>query len=244
MNRDIYEYFSALGFERPPVQKIKARMPAARPTPQIPSAPRVPEKIIPATPRLSWSDLENQAKICTSCELSRGRTQVVFGAGAQRARLMFVGEAPGADEDAQGIPFVGRAGQLLDKMIVAMGLSRENDVYIANVVKCRPPDNRNPEPAEIKACTDFLQRQIELVNPEIVVALGSVAAQYLLQTELPLGKLRGRFADSPTFTREDGQKVSVMATYHPAFLLRNPDMKKPVWEDLQKVMAKLGATKN
>ena len=144
---------------------------------------------------------------------------------------MFVGEGPGADEDAQGEPFVGRAGQLLTKMIEAMGLKR-SDVYIANIVKSRPPGNRNPEPAEIATCLPFLKKQIEIIQPKVIVCLGKIAAQTLLQTEIPITKLRGQF--------QDYGGIQVMPTYHPAFLLRNPPMKKFVWEDLKKVMSLLG----
>lgn len=168
---------------------------------------------------------------CTRCKLHKGRTNIVFGAGNPNADLMFVGEAPGADEDLQGIPFIGRAGQLLTKMIEAMGLTRE-DIYIANVVKCRPPENRNPDPDEVSTCQPFLKKQIEAINPKVVVALGKFAAQTLLQTEIPITKLRGEF--------HSYGNTQLMPTYHPAYLLRNPSMKKAVWEDLQKVMQVLG----
>lgn len=168
---------------------------------------------------------------CTRCPLHKGRTNLVFGVGNPQASLMFVGEGPGADEDLKGEPFVGRAGQLLTKMIEAMGLQRQ-DVYIANVVKCRPPGNRNPEPVEIDTCLPYLKNQIEIIQPKIIVALGKFAAQTLLQTEIPITKLRGEFHDY------GGAKM--MPTYHPAFLLRNPTMKRAVWEDLKKVMSVLG----
>lgn len=164
---------------------------------------------------------------CTRCRLSKERTNLVFGVGNPNADLMFVGEGPGSEEDRQGIPFVGRAGQLLTKIIEAMGLKRE-DVYIANVVKCRPPNNRNPEPDEIKTCMPFLARQIEIIQPKVIVCLGTFAAQTLLATDEKISKLRGHFVE------KDG--VKILPTYHPAFLLRNPNMKKPVWEDMKKVM--------
>jgi DNA polymerase len=170
---------------------------------------------------------------CRRCALHATRTKLVFGVGSPTARLMFIGEAPGADEDRRGEPFVGRAGQLLDRMVEAMGLARA-DVYIANVLKSRPPGNRTPEPDEIAACSPFLFRQIAAVGPEVIVALGAPAAQTLLQTTAPIGKLRGRF------WRARG--VDLMPTYHPAFLLRNPAKKREVWEDLQQVMARLGLT--
>lgn len=170
---------------------------------------------------------------CTRCRLNQGRTHIVFGVGNPSADLMFIGEGPGADEDLQGEPFVGRAGQLLTKMIEAMGLKR-SDVYIANIVKCRPPGNRNPEPDEIATCIPFLKKQIEAINPRVIVCLGKFAAQTLLQTEIPITKLRGDFFDYG--------KNKIMPTYHPAFLLRNPNMKRAVWEDLKKVIGYLGLT--
>jgi uracil-DNA glycosylase family 4 len=183
---------------------------------------------------------------CTRCRLSQGRTHLVFGVGNPHAELMFVGEAPGRDEDRQGEPFVGRAGKLLNKIIEAMGLRRE-DVYIANVVKCRPPENRNPAPDEISTCEPFLLRQIELIQPKVIVCLGTFAAQTLLQTEARIGALRSQFHAWPNAVVKKQYEtalaegsVQVMPTYHPAFLLRNPNMKKPVWEDMQKVMAALG----
>jgi DNA polymerase len=169
---------------------------------------------------------------CQLCGLCRTRTQTVFADGTGRSRLMFVGEAPGADEDATGVPFVGRAGQLLTKMIESgMGLAR-SDVYIANVLKCRPPGNRNPEPPEIASCRPYLDAQIGFVKPSVLVALGKFAAQFLLETEEPISRLRGRWG-----TRNG---IPVMPTYHPSFLLRQPDRKKDAWEDLQQVLHKLG----
>lgn len=168
---------------------------------------------------------------CDRCPLRKGRTNLVFGVGNPNASLMFVGEGPGADEDRLGEPFVGKAGQLLTKMIEAMGLKRP-DVYIANVVKCRPPGNRNPEPVEITTCLPYLKKQIDIINPKVIVCLGKVAAHTLLQTEIPITKLRGEFSDYGD--------MKIIPTYHPAYLLRNPAMKKAVWEDLKKVMALLG----
>jgi len=168
---------------------------------------------------------------CTRCKLHRlGRSQVVFGAGNPNADLMFVGEAPGHDEDVQGIPFVGRAGQLLTKIIEAIELTRD-DVYIANVVKCRPPENRNPEPDEIATCEPFLFRQVQSIKPKVIVALGTFAARTLLRTTEPISKLRGRF-----YTYGD---AALMATFHPAFLLRSPDRKRDVWDDMKMVRAVL-----
>jgi len=166
---------------------------------------------------------------CSRCKLhALGRKQVVFGVGNPNADLMFVGEAPGADEDIQGEPFVGRAGQLLTKIIEAIGLRRE-DVYIANVIKCRPPGNRNPEPDEVEQCEPFLFRQIDTVKPKVIVALGKFAAQCLLRTNDPITRIRGR-----EFTYRD---AILMPTYHPAYLLRTPSAKREVWEDMKRVRA-------
>jgi DNA polymerase len=164
---------------------------------------------------------------CTRCKLhTLGRTQVVFGVGNPQARLMFVGEAPGADEDEQGIPFVGRAGQLLTKIIEAIDLRRE-DVYIANVIKCRPPQNRNPEPDEVATCEPFLFKQIDAIKPTVIVALGKFGAQTLLRTDDPISRLRGRVFDY--------RGAKLIPTFHPAYLLRNPGAKREVWEDMKLV---------
>jgi uracil-DNA glycosylase len=168
---------------------------------------------------------------CTRCKLHKGRNKIVFGDGNPKARLVFVGEAPGADEDKQGIPFVGRAGKLLTQMIEAMGLQRQ-DVYICNVVKCRPPDNRKPEDDEVSTCSPYLLRQLDVIEPKVLVCLGAVAAQTLLETNRGISQFRGEWMDWR------GHKL--MATYHPAYLLRNPAAKADVWKDLQKVMAELG----
>ncbi len=168
---------------------------------------------------------------CTRCALHKGRNKLVFADGTPVARLMFIGEGPGADEDAQGLPFVGRAGQLLNNMIGAMGLKRE-EVYIANVVKCRPPGNRTPEPEEANTCSPFLFRQIDVVNPEVIVALGATAATYLLGARQPLAGLRGRV--------HNVRGAKLIVTYHPAYLLRDPRQKKEAWADLQIAMRELG----
>ena len=168
---------------------------------------------------------------CTRCKLHRlGRSQIVFGVGHPNAELMFVGEAPGHDEDVQGIPFVGRAGQLLTKIIEAIELTRDQ-VYIANVIKCRPPENRNPEPDEVDTCEPFLFRQVQVIKPKVIVALGTFAARTLLRTTEPISKLRGRF-----YKYGD---AALIATFHPAFLLRSPDRKRDVWDDMKKVRAVL-----
>ena len=192
------------------------------------------ELFSPSAPSLVASTLEElRAAIgdCRRCKLCSGRTHLVFGVGNPRAKLMFVGEGPGRDEDLQGEPFVGRAGQLLTDIITkGIGLRRE-DVYIANVVKCRPPDNRNPEPDEVAACEPFLKKQIELISPEIIVALGKFAVQTLLQSKMPITKLRG------TWHTYEG--IKLMPTFHPAYLLRNPADKKLVWEDIKKVIQEM-----
>jgi len=168
---------------------------------------------------------------CTRCKLHKGRHKIVFGDGSAKAELVFIGEGPGADEDAQGLPFVGRAGKLLTQMIEAMGLERK-DVYISNVVKCRPPQNRAPEPDEVETCSPYLLRQIDVIKPKVIVCLGAVAAKTLLQTNRGITQFRGQWLEWR------GHKL--MATYHPAYLLRNPNAKREVWQDLQKVMAELG----
>jgi uracil-DNA glycosylase len=168
---------------------------------------------------------------CQRCRLAKGRNKIVFADGDANAQLMFVGEGPGADEDAQGLPFVGRAGQLLNNMIAAMGLKREQ-VYIANIVKCRPPQNRKPEPDEAHTCTPFLERQIEVVRPRVLVALGATAATYLLGMRGSIGSMRGRI--------HDYRGIQAVVTYHPAYLLRDPTQKKEAWKDLQMAMAALG----
>lgn len=186
---------------------------------------------------------------CTRCKLhQQGRKQIVFGVGNPQADLMFVGEGPGADEDMQGEPFVGRAGQLLNNMIKAMGIRRE-DVYIANIVKCRPPGNRTPERDECETCSPFLMRQIAVIKPRVIVALGAVAAKNLLAINAPMSELRGRFYDfmpsgarssDPSSSGESWQGAKLAVTYHPAFLLRDPRQKGEAWKDLQMVMKYLG----
>lgn len=168
---------------------------------------------------------------CVRCKLHGGRTRLVFGVGNPSARLVFVGEGPGGDEDVQGEPFVGRAGQLLTKMIEAMGFAR-SEVYIANVVKCRPPNNRDPEPDEIEACEPFLKAQIAAIRPQVIVALGRFAVQTLLRDGTPISRQRGRWREYAG--------VKLMPTFHPAYLLRNPAEKKAAWEDLQLVMKEFG----
>ena len=183
-------------------------------------------------------DIAGEVAGCCACELSETRTNVVPGQGSGDARIVFVGEAPGADEDAQGRPFVGRAGQLLEKIINAMGFDR-SEVFICNILKCRPPGNRDPKPDEIVKCLPFLQRQLEQIGPEVIVALGAHAARTLLNSNRPIGQLRGRFHEY--YTSDDAEPINLMPTYHPAYLLRNysVDNRTRVWEDMKKVLIEL-----
>jgi DNA polymerase len=174
---------------------------------------------------MGWEELMAAVRVCTKCPLHETRTQTVFGVGRRNADLLVIGEAPGADEDAQGEPFVGRAGQLLNSMLRAIGLPR-SEVYIANILKCRPPSNRDPEPGEASQCTPFLARQIGLVKPRVILAVGRIAAQWLLQTDAPIGRLRGRVVPYG----EAGTPLVI--TYHPAYLLRTPLAKATAWSDL------------
>ncbi len=184
---------------------------------------------------VNWSGLREAVRTCTKCDLHRGRTQTVFGVGSESADLLIIGEAPGAEEDRLGEPFVGRAGQLLNAMLAAIHLARE-DVYIANILKCRPPRNRDPKPDEAATCTPYLQGQIQLLQPRVILALGRIAAQWLLQSDTPIGRLRGRkfsygSADTP-----------LVVSYHPAYLLRSPLAKAKAWEDLTLVQRLLRAS--
>jgi DNA polymerase len=191
-----------------------------------------PESPTPARP-LTLVEVREELGECTRCKLHRHRTQIVFGVGNPKAGLVFVGEAPGADEDAQGEPFVGRAGQLLTKIIQAMGMQRE-DVYICNIIKCRPPNNRTPETEEILACQPFLVKQLQAIRPRFICALGGPAAQTLLRTKEPISRLRGKFYDF--------HGTPLLPTYHPAFLLRNPYEKKTVWEDMKLLLREMQRT--
>lgn len=228
-------YYRDMGiydFYRRPVEAGAEEIEVAEQVENAPAAhfPESPLPVIsdkPSALKLIRDDIGD----CTRCRLHKGRTNLVFGVGNVNADLMFVGEGPGADEDAQGEPFVGRAGQLLNNMIAAMGLKRE-DVYIANVVKCRPPNNRTPEKDECDTCSPFLLRQIDVVQPKVIVALGAVAAKNLLAINDSMANLRGRWYDFR------GAKLAV--TYHPAYLLRDPRQKKEAWKDLQMVMKYLG----
>jgi DNA polymerase len=204
---------------------------AIPPRKSISAHPPVAEAVPAADRAAALNIIREEISECTRCALHKGRNKLVFADGDPNARLMFVGEGPGADEDAQGLPFVGRAGQLLNNMITAMGLKRE-DVYICNVVKCRPPGNRTPEPEEANTCAPFLFKQIDVVRPQVVVALGATAATYLLGHRQPLAGLRGRV--------HAFRGTQLIVTYHPAFLLRDPRQKKEAWADLQIAMKELG----
>jgi DNA polymerase len=211
---------------------VAAKAPAAQaPAAAKPVAPPAAE-----TPRIAPSgktldEIRRELGDCKRCKLCNGRTQIVFGVGNPKAELVFVGEGPGADEDAQGIPFVGKAGQLLTKMIEAMKFQRD-DVYICNVVKCRPPNNRNPEPDEIEACEPFLKQQLASIQPKVIVALGKFAAQTLLRVDTPITRLRGQWRQY--------EGIPLMPTFHPAYLLRSPEEKGKAWMDLQEVMKRFG----
>ncbi len=176
-----------------------------------------------------WQVLREQVAGCTQCELHQGRKQTVFGVGARDADWMVIGEAPGAEEDRQGEPFVGRAGKLLNAMLEAIGLQR-SQVYIANILKCRPPNNRDPRPAEVALCENYLKKQIDLIQPKVILAVGRIAAQNLLKVDTPIGKMRGQCYQYP------GSDIPLVVTYHPAYLLRSPKQKRLSWQDLQLAM--------
>jgi DNA polymerase len=189
-----------------------------------------PEKPAISDPEKAMEAIRQELENCGRCKLCEGRKNIVFGSGNVRAKLVFVGEAPGRDEDIQGLPFVGRAGQLLTKIIESIGLSRE-DVYIANIIKCRPPGNRNPLPEEIASCLPYLLSQLEVIQPEIICALGKFSAQTLTGSSEPIGRLRGKFYDF--------RGIKLIPTFHPAYLLRNPQGKKQVWEDMKMIRREL-----
>jgi DNA polymerase len=206
----------------------------ARGTPEDPARPAHiftdPAAAAPGNPA-TLDGVREELGDCQRCKLAKGRKNIVFGQGNPQAALMFVGEAPGGDEDEQGLAFVGKAGQLLTRIIEAMGMTRE-EVFIANILKCRPPQNRNPEPDEVLACHPFLEKQIAAIRPKVIVGLGKFGAQWLLKTAEPITRLRGRVGQF--------QGITVMPTYHPAYLLRNPGAKKEVWEDMKVVRDLLG----
>jgi uracil-DNA glycosylase family 4 len=203
------------------------------------SEPQQEDKAAVAEAAAGLEKIADEVDKCRKCSLGSLRTNAVPGEGKPNARIMFIGEGPGADEDAQGRPFVGRAGQLLDKVITACGLKR-GDVFIGNILKCRPPENRDPRPDEIISCLPYLQRQIEIINPEIIVALGAHAARTLLNTNKSIGQLRGQFHEY--YAGIGRAPIKLMATYHTAYLLRNysQENRKRVWEDMKKVLAELG----
>lgn len=220
-NRDRLRILNTMGIDvwvpRPPEPETRSRHVGAEQEPGSDIDPG----------RWTWPELEQAANACTRCELHRTRTRVVFGCGDREADWMIIGEAPGANEDRQGEPFVGRAGQLLDAMLSAIGVSRDS-VYIANTLKCRPPGNRDPEPQETRQCSDFLAGQIALLQPKVIVAVGRIAANTLLESDEALGRMRGRVYSLP-----GAHAVPVVVTYHPAYLLRSPDQKPKVWADLK-----------
>jgi DNA polymerase len=221
---------------KPAAAAPAASAPAAASPAAAPAKEAMPKAAAPVSPpvKVALTTLESvRAEIgeCTRCKLHKGRTNIVFGVGSPTAKLVFVGEAPGEDEDLKGEPFVGKAGQLLTKMIEAMGLQR-TDVYICNTVKCRPPNNRNPEPDELGACEPFLKGQLGSLRPEAIVTLGKFAAQALLRVDTPISRLRG--------TWREYEGIPLMPTFHPAYLLRSPGEKGKVWADLKEVMKKLG----
>ncbi len=236
-----YQELGVTGVSRDQRWRRREMMTSAQREPDARTADAVhePVPVVAAIPMVvSRSAAEALAAIrddigeCTRCKLhTLGRRQIVFGTGSMTAEIMFVGEAPGADEDEQGVPFVGRAGQLLTKMILAMGLSRE-DVYIANVLKCRPPGNRNPEPDEIATCEPFLFRQLASIQPKVVIALGAFAARTLLKTEEPISRLRGRIFDF--------RGAKLIPTFHPSYLLRSPGNKREAWDDLKTALGVIG----
>jgi uracil-DNA glycosylase family 4 len=204
-------------------------MDTAPPAPQESELPTINKSPVSS---LGWNELKQQVRGCSACKLRAGCTQTVFGVGDEKADWLFVGEGPGADEDALGEPFVGQAGKLLDNMLMAIKLKRGNNVYIANIVKCRPPGNRNPDADEIATCLPYLQRQIELMQPKLIVALGKVASNALLGRDATLASLRGKL--------HDYRGISLIVTYHPAYLLRSPNEKSKAWQDLKMAVKTMG----
>lgn len=222
---DQLQFFRDIGVDSLSLWKDQTASPIAVPQIAISNETTpMPEEIV------TLDSIRAEIGDCQRCKLAPKRTNIVFGSGNPNAELVFVGEAPGFDEDQQGLPFVGRAGQLLTKIIESISLKRE-DVYICNVLKCRPPENRNPEPDEVAACNPFMKKQLAAIRPKIVCCLGTFAAQTVLQTVAPISKLRGKFYDM------DGMRI--IATFHPAYLLRSPDKKREVWEDMKQIRAEL-----
>jgi uracil-DNA glycosylase family 4 len=225
----LLQSLTPIGVPWPPEGTAAATIAAAVSEAMPPAAPSEGQAADPAT---ALARLRETIGDCRRCKLHRGRKTIVFGQGNAAAELMFVGEAPGADEDEQGLAFVGRAGQLLTDIIEKGLRMKRADVFIANVIKCRPPQNRNPEPDEILACQPFLEEQIRAIRPKVLVGLGKFGAQWLLKTAEPITRLRGRLGSY--------EGIAVMPTYHPAYLLRNPAGKKDVWEDMKQVLSLLG----
>jgi DNA polymerase len=220
IDRRQYEYLEAMGI---PVWQHRDQVVESVSDEAVPASSIASQSDDIAS--LDWEALEARVRECQLCDLYRSRTQAVFGTGNRQADLMIIGEAPGADEDRQGEPFVGRAGQLLNAMLQAIGLQRQQ-VYIANILKCRPPNNRDPSPEEANLCQDYLFRQIALVQPSLILVLGRIAAHRLLQNDTPLSKLRGQFHTEPH------TGIPMLITYHPAYLLRSPKEKRKAWQDL------------
>lgn len=221
------QYLAAMGITQWERRDVKLPVPVVQDMSRTPAETSVVQATGDSS-KPAWAAIEADVRGCVKCGLHTSRTQTVFGVGNRRAEWMFVGEAPGADEDRQGEPFVGRAGQLLNAMIVALGLKRE-DVYIANVLKCRPPNNRDPQADEVEHCEPYLIRQIELIQPKLIVALGRHAAHSLLKTDLALARLRGQPLNY--------QNIPLVVTYHPAYLLRTPSDKRKAWDDLRRARA-------
>jgi DNA polymerase len=236
------QYLTALGVDlwKP---RNAAALPLASPAEVEPPAPPAPSPptVLAAPPapadEAAWETLSTQVSGCMRCELSQTRTQTVFGVGNRRAELMVIGEAPGAEEDRQGEPFVGRAGQLLNSMLRAIGHTRET-LYIANVLKCRPPGNRDPKPGEVACCLPYLQQQVDMIQPRLLVAVGRIAAQNLLATDTPLARLRGQVH------RFGARATPLIVTYHPAYLLRSPTEKRKSWVDLKFIRAELARARS
>jgi len=223
--RALLEDLALLGVGRVPVQDIAPDLPVC--PPQVLGIDRGGAS---PCPQETLEEIRAELEDCRRCPLCQGRRNIVFGVGNPRARLVFVGEAPGREEDLKGEPFVGEAGRLLDRILFAMGLARQ-DVYICNVEKCRPPGNRDPKPEEIASCEPYLKRQLAVIRPELIVTLGKFAAQTLLRDQTPISRLRGHWGEY--------EGIPLMPTYHPAFLLRNPAAKREVWEDMKLVMTRL-----
>lgn len=229
--KDYLIYLKEIGINELPIELVRADTEGLKSGGQTHRLPETDDTVwaVHEPPILrTLEDVRNMIGDCKRCGLYKKRKNIVFGSGNEKAEIVFVGEAPGEDEDIQGKPFVGKAGQLLTKIIEAMGLKRD-DVYIANIIKCRPPDNRNPLEDEISACEPFLKEQLRIINPKIICALGTFAAQTLLKTKEKISSLRGKF-----YIYEG---IKLMPTFHPAYLLRNPNDKKYTWEDVQKIMA-------